>query len=922
MSRRSSNDAQRWARIEEIFHQAAELPEADVGAFLARACGGDGDLEDRVRVLLRADDEAEGFLETPAAVVRDAQPEPEPLGSIGPYHLVRPLGAGGMGEVYLAFEDGSDFRRYVAIKVIREGADPGFEERFARERSILSQLEHPGIARFLGGGTTEDGRPYYVMEHVEGVRIDRYSDQKLLTVRERVKLFREVCLAVQQAHASLVVHRDLKPDNILVTATGTPKLLDFGIAKLLADDRTDITRTGMRLATPAYAAPEQLRGDPVSTASDVYALGVLLYEVLCGHRAFSAARAAARAEGSETGLTPPPSLSAGRTGTRPTRDGDDEAITPDTVSANRGAAPSALRRALRGDLDNIVLKAMRSEPRDRYVSAAALGDDLERYLNGQPVLARAPSFGYRATKFVRRNRAVTFAGAAVTLTLIAATAATLWQNREIRAQAARLAVERDRALEVQGFLLESFGTRGGDGLAGDSLTLRQVLDARGEQIETLYAADPATRAEMKHVLGDGYERLGALEEAQTWVERAVEERRRISTGTPDSELARSVGLLGWVHHQRGDLDRAETLLRESLASWRLTATDSAGLSRALNDLAGVLTTRAVEEAEGLGREALAIRRALYPPNHTSIAVTANNMGSIVSARGDHEEAVVLFEESARVLEAALGARHRRTLSALRNVAAQYGWLGEWERSLEIAEELVSAYEQSGGHNDVGLAWTLESYGTALARLSRPEEADSAFGRGYTIALERLGDHTLTASFFNQRAGLYVQQGRRADALEQARSAVAMNRRIHEDHPAMAEALRIQGALAVEREEQAASYREAADMLVRLEGEEGPGAVRLTLSLARSLGAAGRHAEALALFQALERTVPVAYGSDHGYTPAPYLGQAEAHAALGDSVAAESALGEARRRMTGAADVPPNQQWLGRVEQRLADDPAR
>ncbi|MGI9626276.1 MAG: protein kinase domain-containing protein [Longimicrobiales bacterium] len=911
--------AKRWARVEEVFHRAVECPPDQREAFLESATQGDPELRNRVLALLIAEEDAGAFMEAPAATVTGAE-SAEDVPSIGPYRVIRPLGAGGMGEVFLAVEEEPDFRRYVAIKVVRAGVGPGFSERFARERAILAQLAHPGIAQFIGGGETEDGRPYFVMEHVEGERIDRHADRALLTIRERVELFRHVCHAVQHAHANLVVHRDLKPGNILVTSGGVPKLLDFGIAKLLDPERADLTRTGLHLATPEYAAPEQLRGDLVSTASDVYALGVLLYELLSGHRPYSAKAAAVRAMASEPGPAPIPSSAVGQLATRPNAEGVEETVTPEDVSGKRRSEPAALRRTLRGDLDNIVLKAMRPEPAARYVSAAALADDLDRYLAAQPVTARGDSFGYRAAKFVRRNRAATLAAAALLVTIVGAAASTVVQNREIQAQADRLAVERDRAIEVQSFLLESFGATGGDGVAGEAQTVRQVLDARAELVEIQYAEDPATRAEMLHVLADGYERIGALEEAQRWGERAVEERRLLATAAHDPELARSLGLLGWILHERQQLDDAEELLRESLATWRVIADDSVGLSRALNDLSGILTNQAkLDEAEALGREAMAIRRALHPSgDHRSIAVTANNLGNIVGLQGDREEALEFGEESVRVLEAVLGPGHRRTLFARRNVAVQHAWLGDWEKTAEISADVVEAFEREFGPDDIGLAWGLSIYSSALGRISRYEEAYAAAARGLVIAEEKLGDHQLTGDLLRGRRNLYQIEGRRDEALAESRRIVALFKRMYDDHPMLADELRQVGSLAVDRNEQTASYREAAEMLTRLEGEEGQGAVRLKLSLARSLAAGGRHQEALELFEGLQRTVPIAYGDDHGYAPAPYLGQAEAHVALGDRTKAQEALEQAKSRMTGAADVEPNQQWLARVEASLGE----
>ncbi len=913
------DEAQRWARIEEIFHFALERPEEERDGFLTRMCAGDAALEHRVRALLAAEEQAGPFMDAPIARVGGNPDAPDDEKLIGPYRLVRPLGAGGMGEVFLGVQEGEDFRRYAAIKVVREGVGPDFADRFARERGILAQLAHPGIARFLGGGATDDGRPYYVMEHVEGERIDRYADRRVLSVRERVELFRQVCLAVQHAHANLVVHRDLKPGNILVTPEGAPKLLDFGIAKLLTDDREDVTRTGFRLATPQYAAPEQLRGDPVNTATDVYALGVLLYESLSGHRPFSIAQATARAVESEPEAPVLPSVAVTRFGSRVAPDGDEETVTPEDVSGKRRSDPGALRRALKGDLDNIVLKAMRFDPAGRYVSAAAMADDLERYLTGQPVRARADSLGYRASKFVRRNRAATAVGAALAVTLVGASFATLAQNREIRAQSERVSEERDRALEVRGFLLESFGAAGELGVAGDSLTIRQVLDGQAAQIEERYADDAETRAEMYHVLADGYERLGVVEEAELWAERAVELRRSLPVDGADPELARSLGLLGWIYHQRSLLGPAESHLRESLGIWEEIGTDSVGLARALNDLSGVLmTTGALDESEEKAREALSIRHAIYPPSDRAIAITANNLANTLQAKGQPGDALELHEESLKALTAGLGPEHRRTMLARRNVAIMYSVTGDHERAKQTSRELVAIHERRGDTTGEEAARAYGSYGTALAFSGALAESKAPYMRALRLARERLGDHVFTAESLRSLLGLYRAQGRRTEALELAREGVGMYRRLFDgDHARVAEALRVQGSLAVERAEQIGSYREAADMWARLEGEDGPQAVRLAIRLARSLAADDQYAEALQLFEALAGTVPVAYGEEHAYAPAPYLGQAEAHVALGDRSAAESALREARNRMSGAGDVPPNQQWLAEIEGKLS-----
>ena len=900
--------------MEELFHQALEREGEARRTFLDTACQGDDDLRNQVESLLGADEEAGEFLETPAATVRAAYSGAAENDRIGPYRLIRPLGAGAMGEVFLAVEDGDEFKRYVAVKIARVGVSGDFLRRFARERAILAQMTHPGIARFLGGGATDDGRPYVVMEFVEGERIDRYADRTRLTIAERVDLFRRVCAAVQHAHASLIVHRDLKPDHILVTEDGDPKLLDFGIAKLLGDDEVDLTRTGLRLATPAYAAPEQLQGEPVGTSADVYALGAILYELLVGHRAFPAAMARARAGGNTTASPPPPSAV-----TASGSETSEGLLTAEEIGQRRRIAPAALRRTLRSELDNIVLKALEGDPSQRYVSAAAMADDLERYLKGEPVRARPPSPSYRFRKFVGRNRVAVTATSALLLTMAASTAVTWSQNRRIAQQASQLESDRDRAREIQGFLLETFGGAGAEDQAGEAVTVRDLLDRRAEQVDQLYADDPPTRGEMLHVLAEGYERLGQWEEAQAWAERAVEERRELDAPTRERDLAGSLGLLGWILHQRGEVEQAEEPLRESVSIWRNSVPDSAGLSRSLNDLCGVVTSLGrPDEAEALCLEALEIRRAFYPPNHRSIAVTANNLGNAVGLQGRRDESLEWAQESARILEAALGPGHRRTLFAKRNVAVGHAWLGEWESSAEIAKEVVDGFEALAGPSDVDLAWSLQSYGAALGQLGRYSEADSALTRAHRIASGQLGDHPLTAYLLDQRRGLMQRSGRAEEALDLARESVRMHRRIYSgDHPDLANAWRRQGEVATDPTEVVESFQAARDMYVRLEGEEGRGAVQATLALGRGLIAAGRPRESIPLFEGLSEAAVSAYGTDHPLSAASYLGRAEAYARAGDRDEAERFLAEAEERLTGSVDTPGNRAWLERVQVLLA-----
>jgi tRNA A-37 threonylcarbamoyl transferase component Bud32 len=393
-----------WQRVKEVFEDAVMRAPDARAAFLEGACGGDLDLRREVDSLLAAHHDAGPFLSGPAQP--DASP-PEPR-RIGPYRVLGVIAHGGMGTVYRAVRDDDAFQKTVALKLVRGGAASEFvERRFRQERQILGRLQHPHIATILDGGTSEEGHPYLVMEHVEGRPVTTWCDERALGARPRLALFGAVCAAVQYAHQNLVVHRDLKPDNILVTGDGTPKLLDFGIARLVAagvDPDTAPTASLLPMMTPEYASPEQVRGDPVTTASDVYALGVLLYELLAGRRPYEVkADSMAEIVRAVCQTDPPPPSAA-----FPAR-----------------LAPSELK----GDLDTIVMRALRKEPERRYPSVQALAEDVQRHLDGLPVRARPDTVRYRAAKFVGRNRGLVAATALVVLALAGGLMATLSQAR-------------------------------------------------------------------------------------------------------------------------------------------------------------------------------------------------------------------------------------------------------------------------------------------------------------------------------------------------------------------------------------------------------------------------------------------------------------------------------------------------------------
>ena len=487
---------------------------------------------------------------------------------VGKYRLRRRLGRGGMGDVFLAERADDTFRRQVAVKVVHRGPhSEGVRRRFKSERQILASLDHPNIARLLDGGATDDGRPYLVMELVEGVPIDRYCDEQRLSIPQRLQLFLDVCAALQYAHQNLVVHRDIKPSNILVTHDGTPKLLDFGIAKLLNPElfpyTIELTRSELHPMTPQFASPEQLKGQAITTASDVYALGVLLYKLLAGRLPHFASgltpQELERVLGGEEPLRP----SAAVLGTEPGT-GSTAQRTAEDIAQARGTQSQALRRQLLGDLDNIALMALRKEPHRRYGSVDQLASDVQRHLQGMPVRARPDTLSYRVRKFVGRNRVSVAAGGLAALLLLGFAVAVFQQAQEIRRERDRVALERDKAQRVADFMVNLFEVADPSASRGNTITVREVLDRGTDKTLSELADQPEIQSTLLMTIGRVYGSLGLYERAGPVLEQALE-RRLDLYGEPSLEVAESLVQIAVQRRGVGQLDESMEFLEQSLA---------------------------------------------------------------------------------------------------------------------------------------------------------------------------------------------------------------------------------------------------------------------------------------------------------------------------------------------------------------------
>jgi len=813
-------DRERWARVESLFHEVVDLSPEARRAWLLEHVPEDPELREDVLSLAafagsgeeRPDHGAwEGALPGLAAVAFQAGglDELRPGDRVGSWKILREVGRGGMGTVYLAERSDGQYRARAALKVIRAGAaGPDTVRRFRAERQILAGLEHPNVARLLDGGGLDDGRPWLALEYVDGKPLNQSCDDRRLGVAERVALFLQVCDAVAHAHRKLVVHRDVKPGNVLVTAEGVPKLLDFGIAKLLesvgGEDAPTETQTHLRVMTPAYASPEQVRGEPVTTATDVYALGLLLFEILSGGPAQRVTRSSQAEVEQEVCYREP---------TRPSA-----RLTPEAASA-RGTTPDRLARMLRGDLDNIVLTALRKEPERRYPSVDALAEDLRRWQEGLPVSARRQSWGYRTGKFARRH--------ALPLAVAGVSAATLlgaigYYTGQLAGERDRARVEAERANEVADFLTSIFQQADPVLAPGPPLGAREILDRGAERIASLDAV-PEVRAGMLQAIGNAYQGLGEPAPARPLLEEAVALRRIQTAGDPGSAagLWDALDALGSMAWEMGELEEAERIHGEAL-NWardlrppnpyaEATSRNNMGKVRQAqgrHQEAGALFSQALEgfrasrgpvhpsiatalanqaqvvdlleggeAGESLHREAIEVTRALPRAEQLNLDVFLSNLAMNLMGQGRLDEAEPLLLEAMAEAEARYGADSPRTINDLSVLARLTARRGDAVGAEVILRRALPRIQAWLGPEHPDVAYELSNLAAVVARQGRPAEADSLHQEAVRLARRVLADdNPLRARALNEYGQFLLQAGRRDAAIRMLTEALEVGRK--------------------------------------------------------------------------------------------------------------------------------------------------
>ena len=800
-------DSPRWERIQALFHEAADLPGSERRALLALKCGDDSGLMADVLALLDEDARSTPLLDGGVArvadqVLEESSPPRPPVQELGPYRIKEVLGEGGMSVVYLA--ERADLGSLVAIKILRDAwLSPARRERFSSEQRMLAQLNHPSIARLYDADTLPDGTPCFVMEYVEGLPLTEYCRKHQCSIKERLQLFRSVCEAVQYAHRHAVIHRDLKPSNILVKRDGTVRLLDFGIAKQLEnpdeppDGSMDQTRTGLLLMTPAYAAPEQIRGERVGIHTDVYSLGVILYELLAGRLPFNlSGRTPAEAEGIIVGQEPE----------RPSSVAKRPAASAGPVPCLRAASKSSW-----DDLDVLCLTAMHKDAQRRYQSVEALIRDVDHYLKGEPLEARPDSVRYRLGKFIRRNRRSVSAAAAVFIAVVGLVA--FYTVRLAAARYAALA-EAARTQRVQAFMLNLF--QGGDQTAGppDSLRVVTLLD-RGVQEARSLDSEPEVQAELYETLGGVYQNLGKFDRADSLMRSALDRRKQLH-GSDSREVADSLVALGLLRADQAQFDEAERLLREGLAMSKRNlppnhpaiAKATAALGKVLEDrgaydraipvldeavrlqlMSGAVTPGLASslaelansnfylgryaESDSLNLRVLEMNRQLHGERHPLVADTLINLGQNQFQWGHYAEAERYYRSALDINQSWYGKDHPETADTMTIFAQALSFQGRYDEAVSLLQQSLVILDKVYGPVHPRVAYALNELGLTQLKQGKLDEAEARFRRVLAIYRAVYGEHHyLIGIAFSNLAGVYLARKQYARAEPLCRQAVA------------------------------------------------------------------------------------------------------------------------------------------------------
>lgn len=749
-----------WKKLNEIFHEAIALPKSERNEFIKKECGDDLDLKNEIENLIESaegesdflKDNAIGRVENYVSFIEDLKGK-----KIGQYKLIKEIGRGGMGAVFLAERADKEFEQKVALKIVHnQFANKDLLKRFRNERQILASLKHPNISHLIDGGTTEEGLPYFVMEYVEGERLLDYCDKNKLSTNERLDIFQKICSAVSYAHKNLIIHRDIKPSNILVTKDGIPKLLDFGIAKPFSindsKEAVTLTQTGGRMLTPDYASPEQVSGKIVTTSSDIYSLGIVLYELLTGHRPYqvnpNSPLEAFRIICESEPLRPSSIVTTKRE--RILDDSETQKITPDTVSEYRNTQPEKLKRILRGDLDNILLKSLRKEPERRYATVNEFSNDIERHLKGLTVMATSDTFSYRAEKFIKRNKIPIIAGSLIFISLLAATIVTLIQNSRVNEQR-NLAEEQRKEAEKQqqkservtAFMVDLF--RGGKSKEkGQEISAKEIINRGSERVINELKDEPDLQATLLDTMANASINLGLFEEALKMSKMTLKIRQE-HFGKEHPETIRTLDSVFETEFSMGNYAEAGKLAKEILSLTRKVLGESPELAESLNDYAvsqnvlgnwkdagqaykeGIeLTKKLLEEKDSRieKHNTKAYFKWAKPVNEIGYAYSNRNYGVFLIGIGKLKEAEKQFGDSLRIFRENATNEAEGLGYALNSLGGNQCYLGKFSEGIPKVKEALEIRQKLNGLEHSNVAYTKGVLGDCYYQNGELDKAES------------------------------------------------------------------------------------------------------------------------------------------------------------------------------------------------------
>lgn len=810
-------NSDKWQKIGIIFEEALKLDEPGRSAFLQSACENDSEMIDEVRSLIEADSNVPEFLKGQAADSININLNKNYEGiTIGKYKIKSQIAEGGMGSVFLAERADGQFQQKVALKIIKPGMNSAeIIRRFGNERQILASLQHPNIARLLDGGLTEENLPYFTMEYVEGKPIDEYCGENKLTIEERLILFSKVCTVVQYAHQNLVIHRDLKPGNIMIKKDRTVKLLDFGIAKVLSEDehyqQTAFTGTGFTAMTPEYASPEQIKGKHVTTSTDIYSLGLVLYQLLTGQKAYRI-QSRIPAELEKIICLTEPQKPSSRITSKKNKAVQEKNIFPDSFKIEA----DKLKKILSGDLDNICLMALRKEPERRYNSAEQFRQDILNYLAGRPVNARQSTAAYRTGKFISRHKFGVITAAVIFILIASITA---FYTNQLANERDKARLEAVKAEQVADFLKNIFKVSDPYQARGETITARELLDKGAKKINMELSDQPSVKATMLNLIGEVYINLGLYNKAEKLLKEALIIRQKYNEGK--AENAKSLDDLGEVYMFKGEYAKAVPLIRQSIAmydeisqkngedfattlgdlAWYYFGTGSYEKSDSvyiaaikllkkefgdksellytlINDLAlNYHEEGKYEAADSLFKEALTAQKKLYGNKpHPELSTTTYNYAELLRDKGNYDEAEKMFKTSLSMDIALDGPEHPDVAYSMQGLASIYRIKGNYDKAKALFQKVLDMRIKFLGKEHPDVAYAISNIGLVYYSEQKYDSA-KIFYRKSLLMHEKLNGekHTSVASCLNKLSFINYKEGNYKKAEEQARRSLAIEK---------------------------------------------------------------------------------------------------------------------------------------------------